>query len=115
MAIAAGGATTQVTNSRTWAIGWLAAARAQNGSRSPVYRSAALAGAVRQILITLTPTPPAYALATQYGNRVARPFALRSAGQYRPAPPALGSPRYERDIAEVKAYGAVDSTVRTQA
>ena len=62
------------------------------------------------------PTPPAYAPATQYGNRSARPFALRSAGQYRPAPPpALGSARYRADLAEVRAYGAADSTVRTQA
>ncbi|GGN56795.1 hypothetical protein GCM10010112_08970 [Actinoplanes lobatus] len=182
-AITAGGATTQVTNGRTWAIGWLAAARAQKGSHANAYQRAALAGAVHQTLITLTPTqaaaadtvlaadldtipdgpakdrglaagrdeaadliaeragdgldpasvntpypvpaaapgiwqptPPAYAPATQYGNRVARPFALRGAGQYRPAPPpALGSARYQRDIAEVKAYGAANSTVRTQA
>ncbi|MBW6432805.1 vanadium-dependent haloperoxidase [Actinoplanes hulinensis] len=182
-AITAGGAATQVTNGRTWAIGWLAAARAQNGSHANAYQRAALAGAVHQTLITLTPTqaaaadtvlaadlatipdgpdkdrglaagrdeaadliaeragdgldpasvnttypvpaaapgiwqptPPAYAPATQYGNRVARPFALRGAGQFRPAPPpALGSARYRRDIAEVKAYGAADSTARTQA
>ncbi|MEU4621813.1 vanadium-dependent haloperoxidase [Actinoplanes sp. NPDC023801] len=180
-AVTAGGATTQVTNSRTWAIGWLAAARAQNGSRNAAYQRAALAGAVHQTLITLIPaqaaavdtalaadlsgipdggakskglaagrqaatrllaertgdgldpasvntaypipaaapgvwqpTPPAFAPATQYGNRVARPFALRSAEQFRPAPPpAVGSARQQRDLAEVKAYGAADSTVRT--
>ncbi|GGN46837.1 hypothetical protein FHR83_008627 [Actinoplanes campanulatus] len=182
-AITAGGADTQVTNGRTWAIGWLAAARAQSGSPAKAYQRAALAGAVHRTLITLTPTqaaaadtvlaadlatipdgpakdrglaagrdeaadliaeragdgldpasvnkpfpvpaavrgiwqltPPAYAPATQYGNRVARPFALRRAAQFRPAPPpALDSARYRRDIAEVKAYGAANSKVRTRA
>ena len=182
-AIATGGAATQVTNSRTWAIGWLAAARAQNGSRSLPYQRAALAGAVHQSLVTLVPaataavddvlaadlatipdgsakdgglaagraaaqrliaertddgldpaavnapfpappagpgvwqpTPPAYAAATQYGNRAARPFALKRADRYRPAPPpALGSARYRADLAEVRAYGAAGSTVRSQA
>jgi hypothetical protein len=182
-AVAAGGAPTQITNSRTWAIGWLAAARAQGGSPSPAYQRAALAGAVHRTLVTLVParaaaadvvlaaelaaipdgpaedrglaagraeadaliaeragdgldpasvnadfplpapspgiwqpTPPAYAPAAQYGNRVARPFVLRGAGQFRLGPPpALGSPRYRADLAEVKAYGAADSTVRTRA
>ncbi|WP_203781195.1 vanadium-dependent haloperoxidase [Paractinoplanes rishiriensis] len=182
-AIAAGGATTQVTNSRTWAIAWLAAARAQTGSSSPVYRRAALAGAVHESLVALVPTqaaavdavleadlaalpdgkakdrglaagraaadrlieertgdgldsasvnaafpvpppapgvwqptPSAYAAATQYGNRLARPFLLRGAAQFRPAPPpALGSARYEADLAEVRTYGAAGSTARTQA
>jgi hypothetical protein len=62
------------------------------------------------------PTPPLFAPATQYGNRVARPFVLRSAAQFRPAaPPAVGSRRYEADLAEVRAYGSATSTVRTQA
>lgn len=182
-AIAAGGAPTQVTNNRTWAIAWLAAARAQAGTRSPAGQRAALAGAVHQTLVTLIPgqqdsadatltdelaalpdrqairdsvaagraaadrllaeragdgldsasvnvpfpvpapapgvwqpTPPQQAPATQYGNRLARPFVLRSADQFRPAaPPAIGSERYESDLAEVRKYGAVDSTARTQA
>ena len=181
-AIAAGPAPAQVTNSRTWAIAWLAAARSQAGTHSPAGRRAALAGAVHQALTTLLPgqrtaadatlaaelavlpdgppvrdgvaagrataqrllderagdgldpasvntafpvpapapgvwqpTPPQYAPATQYGNRVARPFVLRSAGQFRPAaPPAVGSRRYEADLAEVRAYGSATSTVRTQ-
>jgi hypothetical protein len=162
-AIAAGSAIAQVTNSRTWAIAWLAAARTQVGTRSATARRAALAGAVHQTLISLIPgqhttadatlaaelavlpdgpavrdgmaagrasaqrllderaedgldpasvnaafpvpvatpgvwqpTPPQYAPATQYGNRVARPFVLRSAAQFRPvAPPAVGSRRDE--------------------
>jgi hypothetical protein len=182
-AIAAESAPAQVTNSRTWAIAWLAAARTQAGTRSTAGRRAALAGAVHQTLITLIPgrrsaadatlaaelaalpdgpavrdgvaagrvtaqrllderagdgldpasvnaafpvpaaapgvwqpTPPQYAPATQYGNRVARPFVLRSAAQFRPAaPPAIGSRRYRADLAEVRAYGSATSTVRTQA
>ncbi|GIF17071.1 vanadium-dependent haloperoxidase [Actinoplanes teichomyceticus] len=182
-AIAAGGAPTQITNNRTWAIAWLAAARAQAGVPSTTGRRAALAGAVHQTLVTLLPgqqtaadatlaaelaalpdrppvrdavtagraaaqrliaertgdgldpasvnvafpvpagapgiwqpTPPQFAPAAQYGNRLARPFVLRSADQFRPpAPPALDSARYAADLAEVRAYGSASSTVRTQA
>ena len=182
-AIAADPAPTQITNNRTWAIGWLAATRAQAGSRASAYQHAALAAAVHQSLITLVPTqataadavltedlatipdgpakrngvaagrdaavrliaeragdgldpasvnaafpqpapaagvwqptPPAYAPAAQYGNRLARPFLLSRADQYRPGPPpALGSQRYRTDLAEVRAYGSATSTVRTQA
>ncbi|GLY97245.1 vanadium-dependent haloperoxidase [Actinoplanes sp. NBRC 103695] len=182
-AIAAGGAPTQVTDNRTWAIGWLAAARAQSGSLSTVHQRAALAGALHETLVTLIPAqqpaadavlaaelaalpdqpstrdsvaagraaaqrllterigdgldpasintpfpvPPAapgvwqptlphFAPAVTYGNRVARPFLLRTAAQFRPAaPPALGSVRYEQDLAEVREYGSASSSVRTQA
>lgn len=183
--IATAGAPTQVTNSRTWAIGWLAAARATRAvpdgvARRP-YQEAALAAAVHRALVTLAPsraeqldakltatldaipdgpaerrgvaagqrqadlalaerqgdgldpasvnaaypvrpaapgvwqpTPPAYAPATQYGNRLARPFALAAADQFRLGPPpALDSARYAADLAEVRAYGAADSQVRT--
>jgi hypothetical protein len=184
-AVAAAPAATQVTNSRTWAIGWLAAARATRavpaGVNREEYQRAALASAVHRTLTELAPTrtarvdeaytatlavipdgrsedrgvaagerqasllladraadgldpasvnasypvpaaapgvwqptPPAYAPATQYGNRVAEPFALRTQSQFRlPAPPALDSARYAADLAEVRAYGAADSTVRT--
>ncbi len=62
------------------------------------------------------PTPPTYSPGTQYGNRLAKPFLLRTASQFRPGPPpALGSPKYNRDLAEVRADGALDSTTRTQA
>ncbi|MCA2217380.1 vanadium-dependent haloperoxidase [Jidongwangia harbinensis] len=183
-AIAAGGAPTQVTNSRTWAIGWLAAARAlRTGEPGRSWQNAALAGAVHQTLVTLVPgqaaaadttlaaslsripdgpakergvvagrsaadaliaeragdgldpaavntpfpvpapapgvwqpTPPGHAAATQYGNRVARPFALDRPDQYRPGPPpAVGSARYRADLAEVRAYGGATSTARTAA
>ncbi|WP_059007626.1 vanadium-dependent haloperoxidase [Streptomyces specialis] len=184
--VATAGAPTQVTNSRTWAIGWVAAARvlddaAPRGVNRADYQDAAVAGAVHQALTTLVParateldaalqrtldrvpdgpaedrglaagraealdvladreddgldpasvnapftlpapapgvwqpTPPAYGPALQAGVRDARPFLLDSADQYRlPAPPAVGSERYEADLAEVRDYGAADSTVRT--
>ncbi|MER7491631.1 vanadium-dependent haloperoxidase [Streptomyces pharetrae] len=183
--VAAAGAPTQVTNSRTWAIGWLAAARATRavpaGVERGAYQEAALAAAVHRALVALAPgrteqldaklrttldaipdgpaerrgaaagrrqadlllaaregdgldpasvnapypvrpaapgvwqpTPPAYAPATQYGNRLAEPFALTSQRQYRLGPPpAPDSARYAADLAEVRAYGAADSTVRS--
>jgi hypothetical protein len=54
--IAAAPAATQVTNSRTWAISWLAAARALDAGRpSSDYQDAALAGAVHHALASLVP------------------------------------------------------------
>ncbi|ASQ92100.1 vanadium-dependent haloperoxidase [Streptomyces sp. 11-1-2] len=183
--IAAAGAPTQVTNSRTWAVSWLAGARAGREVPTGVdrgdYQDAALASAVHSSLVALVPTrteqldaafrrtldgipdgptedrgvaagerearsvlasregdgldpasvdapftvppaapgvwqptPPGYAPATQYGNRVARPFALAAPDQFRLGPPpALDSRRYRSDLAEVRAYGAADSTRRT--
>ncbi|MFE6993845.1 vanadium-dependent haloperoxidase [Streptomyces pharetrae] len=183
--VAAAGAPTQVTNSRTWAIGWLAAARATRavpaGVERGAYQEAALAAAVHRALVALAPgrteqldaklrttldaipdgpaerrgaaagrrqadlllaaregdgldpasvnapypvrpaapgvwqpTPPAYAPATQYGNRLAEPFALTSQRQFLLGPPpAPDSARYAADLAEVRAYGAADSTVRS--
>ncbi|MET8766818.1 phosphatase PAP2 family protein [Streptomyces sp. NPDC004658] len=183
--IATAGAPTQVTNSRTWAISWLAAARATRsvppGVERGAYQEAALAGAVHRALVTLVPsraeqldatfrktldaipdgpaeergvaagerqadlvlkwregdgldpasvnapypvrppapgvwqpTPPDHAPAAQYGNRLARPFLLGTPSRFRLAPPpALDSPRYAADLAEVRAYGAADSTVRS--
>jgi hypothetical protein len=43
-----------------------------------------------------------------------RPFALRSADQFRPAgPPALSSARWARDYIEAKETGSSASTIRT--
>ncbi|MFK4224155.1 vanadium-dependent haloperoxidase [Streptomyces sp. NPDC019890] len=184
--VAAGGAQTQITNSRTWAISWLAAARATRTVPSGVarrdFQDAAVASAVHDALVSLVPsrakeldaalattlgripdgpaetrgvaagarearlvlasrkddgldpasvnkpftvppatagvwqpTPPAFAAAQQNGNRFARPFLLERADQFRvPAPPALDSARYRTDLAEVRAYGAENSTRRTQ-
>ncbi|WP_258534948.1 vanadium-dependent haloperoxidase [Streptomyces sp. PT12] len=183
--IVASGAPTQVTNSRTWAIGWVAAHRAVDsaprGRDRAAFQNAALAGAVHHTLSALAPdrateldaalaltldrtpdgrgedaglaagraeaeallaeregdgldpasvnvafpvpepapgmwqpTPPGHASPTQAGTRFARPFLLPSGDAYRlPAPPALGSPAYEADLAEVRDLGAADSTVRT--
>ena len=62
------------------------------------------------------PTPPAFSPAIQAGTRYVRPFTLTSADQFRPGPPpALNSARYRADLAEVRAYGALDSAVRTTA
>ncbi|MFI9007928.1 vanadium-dependent haloperoxidase [Actinosynnema sp. NPDC053489] len=183
--VAASGVTAQSTNSRTWAIGWLAAARAVRDV-APAQRDradAALASAVHTALAALVPgrraeldaalrttldrlpstgqrergvadgareardllaeregdgldpasvnapfelppaapgrwqpTPPAFAPPQQAGNRLARPFLLARADQFRlPPPPAVDSPRDRADLAEVRAYGAADSAVRTPA
>ncbi|GIG69446.1 vanadium-dependent haloperoxidase [Phytomonospora endophytica] len=62
------------------------------------------------------PTPPAFGPGQQSGTRHARPFLLGRADRFRPPPPpALDSARDARDLAEVRAFGALDSTVRTQA
>ncbi|MBM7776111.1 hypothetical protein JOD54_006315 [Actinokineospora baliensis] len=181
--VAAAPAPTQVTNNRTWAIGWLAAARALRHGHDRPFAEAAVATALHDALVDLVPgqsaeidralattlaripdgagksrgaregaaqalrvlaeragdgldpasvnapfavppaapgvwqpTPPAYAPAAQYGNRSAKPFALRRADQFRPAPPpALDSARYQRDLAEARDYGSSTSTVRTDA
>ncbi len=181
------GSRTGLTNQRTWAIAWLAAARALRatprhaGSRD--YQRAALASAVHSALVSLVPsrateldaaldttlaripagvardrgvtvgarealallaertddrldpdsvdapfpaptpapgvwqpTPPDFIPAVQAGGRYGRPFLLHRGDQFRPPPPpALGSERYRRDLAEVRSYGAVDSTTRVQA
>lgn len=176
------GAPAQVANSRTWAIAWLAAARAQQREYSPEFRQAALASAVHSVLSTAVParatvldaaltttlsrlpnrsgkhrgvaagreealallddragdgldpasvnppydpgpaapglwqpTPPSYTSGQQSGTRFARPFLLPSADAYRPGPPpALGSSRNVADLEEVRLYGGLDSTLRTQ-
>jgi hypothetical protein len=175
---------TQITNNRTWAIAWLAAARTlHDAPSSRDYQDAALATSVHRSLVTLVPsrtadldralaatlaripngrvkdravaagreearavlasraddgldpasvnapfalpapapgvwrpTAPAFSAPQQAGNRTAKPFLLSRGDQFRPGPPpALDSTRYRDDLAEVRAYGAADSTVRTQA
>jgi hypothetical protein len=185
-AVTAAPASTQVTNSRTWAIAWLAAARAvrrvPHGLNASHYREAALAAAVHRALYALAPsqtaaldaaleealapipegrakrkgvaagveradallndrvgdgldpasvspaytppaaapgvwqpTPPAFGPAQQAGTRFAVPFALDSADQFRlDPPPAIGTPQYRADLEEVKAYGALNGSARTQ-
>ncbi|MEV0176055.1 vanadium-dependent haloperoxidase [Streptomyces sp. NPDC050803] len=183
--VAVAGAPTQITNSRTWAISWLAAARAArqvpSGVDRAAFQDAALATAVHDSLVALVParteqldaalsrtlqavpdgpaedggvaagrrqarlvlesragdgldpasvnapfpvpepapgvwqpTPPGYAPAAQYGNRIARPFVLDRADRFRLGPPpALDSARYRADLAEVRAYGSLDGSRRS--
>ena len=60
------------------------------------------------------PTPPAFLPALDPGWGSVRPFVLRSASQFRPAPPpALNSGRYTRDFNEIKTIGSTGS-VRSQ-
>jgi hypothetical protein len=183
--VAAAGASAQSTNSRTWAISWLAAARAAHDvpDAQRDRADAAVASAVHDALVALAParraeldaalrttldrlppggprdrgvadgareaagllaarqgdgldpasvnapfevpapapgvwqpTPPSFTPPQQAGNRLARPFLLARADQFRlPPPPAVDSPRDRADLAEVRAYGAADSTVRTAA
>jgi hypothetical protein len=60
-------------------------------------------------------TPPWDGFVAQPGFRFARPFVLAVQGQFRPSPPpALKSPAYARAFREIKEYGAIDSTRRTE-
>jgi hypothetical protein len=55
----------EILDCRTWAIVWLAAARALNGGETdPAWQEAALAGAVRRALVTLVPDSAAKTAAT---------------------------------------------------
>jgi len=60
------------------------------------------------------PTPTAFALALLPGWGAVRPWALRSATQFRPDErPDLTSRRYARDLNEVQEIGAIDSATRS--
>lgn len=59
------------------------------------------------------PTPPTFGSDTAWVGHV-KPFLIPSASMFRTAgPPALTSSTYARDINEVKAIGAQNSTIRT--
>jgi hypothetical protein len=170
-----------VTGSDTWSIGWIAAARAVDGSTDPDFATAAFAQALHDTLVSRVPsqasqldaklaatlatvpngpskdagiavgktqaaavlaqrqndgldtasvdvpwtppstdpgvwqpTPPAFGGATRAGQGDGTPYLLASQDQFDPGPPpSLSSKLYRRDLAEVRAYGAADSTVRT--
>jgi hypothetical protein len=78
--------------------------RAQDGTSVPdTYRPITSPG------VWVPTTPPLFA---QYAR--AKPWVLKSADQFRPAPPpALSSPLYARDYNETKTLGGVKSTART--
>lgn len=60
------------------------------------------------------PTPPGFGPATRAGQGDGTPFLLQSGDQFDPGPPpSLDSKTYRRDLAEVRAYGSSDSSVRT--
>jgi hypothetical protein len=59
-------------------------------------------------------TPPAFAPAGFTQTSHVAPFVLRSASQFRPAPPpTLTSAKYAADFNEVKSLGELNSTTRT--
>jgi hypothetical protein len=59
-------------------------------------------------------TPPAFAPAGFTQTSHVTPFVLRSASQFRPAPPpALTSAKYATDFNEVKSFGELNSVTRT--
>ena len=59
-------------------------------------------------------TPPNFAPAGFTQTQFVTPFVLRSAIQFRPAPPPpLTSPQYAQDFAEVHSLGELNSTTRT--
>ncbi len=59
-------------------------------------------------------TPPTFAPAGFTQTAHVTPLVLHSAGQFRPAPPpALSSPRYAADFAEVHALGALNGSTRS--
>jgi hypothetical protein len=172
-----------VTQSRTWAVSWLAAARAVALGHSTDYELAAFAQALHDTLVAQVPsqqpqldtdlastlaeipndpakqagiasgghqasevlaerqgdgldtasldipwtpppagpgvwqpTPPTFGPAVRAGQGNARPFLLASNDQFDPGPPpSLSSPTYLDALAEVRAYGSANSTVRTPA
>lgn len=60
------------------------------------------------------PTPPDFAPAVFVAWPHVLPFALASGSQFRAAPPpSIYGERFRRDLEEVKALGAVDSTTRS--
>jgi hypothetical protein len=61
-----------------------------------------------------SPTPPSYGLPVGLNFAHVTPFAMTSPSQFRPGPPpALNSAEYADAYNQVKAYGGVNSTVRT--
>ena len=62
------------------------------------------------------PTPPAFGPAIRAGEGNARPFLLTANDQFDPGPPpSLTSATFLNDLAEIRAVGALNSTVRTAA
>jgi hypothetical protein len=105
-----GSAKTQGTAFGTRAADSLILLRAHDGRNAPIFFTQPPAPGVWR------PTPPALLPMSAPWLGFVTPLLVRSATQFAPpAPPALTSPRYTRDFAEVKALGSVNSTARTPA
>ena len=60
-------------------------------------------------------TPPNFMAPVNTGAGSQTPFAMTSASQFRPnGPPRLSSPRYARELEEVRLLGTADPTMRTE-
>ena len=60
-------------------------------------------------------TPPNFMAPVNTGAGSQTPFAMTSASQFRPnGPPSLSSPRYARELEEVRLLGTADLTMRTK-
>jgi hypothetical protein len=181
--VAAGGFPQPVTQTRTWAVSWIAATRAVRAGSSPRFQKAAFATALHDALLAQVPsrqpqldaalaatlaeipdgrqksrgieagrgeasevlaertgdgldtasvekpftppaaapgvwqpTPPTFGPAVRYGQKDGRAFLLASNDQFRPEPPpALDSPEFLEDLAEVRAFGRDTGSARTAA
>lgn len=84
------------------------AQRAGDGRNAPITYTPGTGPAAWQ------PTPPAFAAAATPWVGQMRPFTMNSSSQFRAdPPPALDSATWLADLNETKAYGAIDSVVRT--
>lgn len=87
----------------------LIAERADDGFRDPSYTYTAPNPPIPGVWLPTAPTTP---IGLYLGHM--RPFALKSANQFRPdGPPALDSNRWAEDYNEVKEIGSSASTTRT--
>ena len=99
------------------AVGQAAAAdiealRAGDGRNAPV--STAYGAGPLQAGVWVFAPPPSLQSAQTPWMAFMQPFLLASTAQFRaPSPPALTSAQYAADFNETKAYGAVNSSVRT--
>ncbi|WP_020557734.1 vanadium-dependent haloperoxidase [Embleya scabrispora] len=100
--IASWGAPTQITNSRAWGIGWLAAARALEYGRDRDFEDAAVASAVHAALRTLFPGTDQAAF---LDGAFARTLARLPAGRRTSAGIAEGERQAARAVAEREGDG----------
>lgn len=104
------GASTQVTNSRTWAIAWLAAARAvrraPHGVDAGHYREGALAAAVHRALTAITPSRVA-----ELDAALQEALALIPDGKAKRKGVAAGAERAEALLAEREGDGLDPASV----